>query len=265
MATAALASIGLVVGLGSAASQVASPWNAHPNAKVRLIAGEGRMLGIEVVLAPGWKTYWRMPGDAGVPPAFDWAGSVNVGVFDVLYPAPVSMPDQGGTAVGYKGTVVFPVRVTLADETKPSKVVLEFAFGVCKDICIPIESKLALDLPGSVQPWPSAPPIKAHLARVPQIAVEPAKSKPAVLAVTHGLDGVAPHITVQTRGAGDVYVEAPDGLFVPLAQKTAAADGTVRFVIDLTKSPDRLGLAGKVLRITVVGPEGAVETSVAVK
>ncbi len=65
--------------------------------------------GIEIKLQPGWKTYWRYPGDSGVPPQFDFAGSENLASAEVLYPAPHSFKDEAGTSIGYKETVVFPV------------------------------------------------------------------------------------------------------------------------------------------------------------
>jgi DsbC/DsbD-like thiol-disulfide interchange protein len=263
--TAALATVFLRAFTELAMAQIASPWNEHPNSRVRLIAGEGRVLGIELQLSAGWKTYWRMPGDAGVPPSFDWVGTKNVAAFDVLYPAPVSMPDQGGVAVGYKGTVVFPVQLKLVDETAPTRITLEFAFGVCKDICIPVESRISLDLPGSAQPWPSAQSIKAHLQRVPRVTADASQSSPALTSVTSALNGAKPHITLQTRGAIEAYIEAPDGLFVPMAQKTAGAGGLATFVVDLTKSPDVKDLVGKPLRVTLTTPDGGVETTIIAK
>ena len=59
----------------------------------------------------GWKTYWRMPGDAGIPPQFDWSGSQNVKSVEVLWPAPQRFIDSGGETVGYKDRVVFPLRI----------------------------------------------------------------------------------------------------------------------------------------------------------
>ncbi len=250
---------------GQAAAQPTSPWNDHPNSTVRLLAGEGRMLGVELQMAPGWKTYWRMPGDAGVPPSFDWAGTTNVAVFDVLYPSPISMPDQGGVAVGYQGTVIFPVKLQLVDEATPTKIVLEFTYGVCKDICIPVESKLTLDLPGSAQPWPSAQSIKAHLQRVPRVTTDASTSIPSLTGVTSTLSGPKPYITFQTQGATELYIEAPEGLFVPMAQKTVGAGGAATFVIDLTKSPDVKDLIGKPLRVTLTTPDGGVETTIVAK
>lgn len=246
-------------------AETASAWNDHPNSRVRLVAGEGRMLGVEVVLAPGWKTYWRMPGDAGVPPSFDWAGSDNIGSADVMYPVPVAMADAAGVAVGYKGTVLFPVRITPASEARPTTVRLEFSYGVCKDICIPVDSKLALDLPADPRAIGPAPQIKSALARVPRVVEDAARTEPALTAAKVRVSGAAPGLTLETRGAADVFVEAPDGLFVPMPRKVKEAGAAAVFEIDLSKSPDLKDLIGKPLRVTLATPTGGIETTVMLK
>ena len=174
------------------------------------------------------------------------------------------MADQGGIAVGYKGGVIFPVRVTLDDDAKPAVAELEFAFGVCKDICIPIELKLKLLLPAA-KSWPAAANLKTALAQVPRVAMDPSKGEPALVAFTATLTGSAPHLRFETRGAAELYVEAPDALFIPLATKTTVAAGVTTFVVDLGKSPDIAELPGKILRVTLVGSTGAIETSVPLK
>lgn len=253
---------GAVVTLSPAVAETATAWNEHPNARVRLVAGEGRHLGVEVVLAPGWKTYWRMPGDAGVPPAFDFAGSSNLATSDVLYPVPVAIPEAGGTAVGYTGTVTFPIRVTPADPTKPVAARLTFSFGVCKDVCIPLDSVLALDVPADLKAVGKAPQIAAALKRVPRILDDASRAIPALTATKVTLTGPKPAIRFETRGATALFAEAPDGLFVPLPTRTAGVGDVATFAIDLSASPDLRDLAGKPLRITLTTPTGGVETSI---
>lgn len=262
----ALAAIALLA--APAAAETASRWHEHPNSRVRLVAGEGRVIGVELVLAPGWKTYWRMPGDAGVPPNFDWTGSENVAAVDVLYPAPAAMPDQGGTSIGYKVAVTFPARVKLADDRKPARLALEFQYGVCKDICIPVEAKLTLDVPAAPI-WSPSPRIAAALATVPTVVAAgkaaPGSSAPALR--SHRRVGAGPtgKLILEASAASDLFAEGPEGLFVPLPVKTASTATTATFEIDFSKSPDAADLAGKPLRLTLVGPGGAIETAVDVK
>src|SRR5215213_8372431 len=92
--------------VGAAVAQDASQWDGDARAAVRLI-GAARMnvdtmrAGLQIKLGPGWKTYWRYPGDSGVPPRFDFSRSENLGELSVLWPAPHRFTDDGGTSIGY--------------------------------------------------------------------------------------------------------------------------------------------------------------------
>src|ERR1700709_2953748 len=81
-------------------AQDASPWQRDGHSAVRLLAGSrsGPVLlgGIAFQLQPGWKTYWRTPGDSGVPPRFDFSKSDNVEAVMVLWPAPLKFDDGAG-------------------------------------------------------------------------------------------------------------------------------------------------------------------------
>ena len=96
-------------------------WRAKSRA--RLVA-DARGAGFEIALAPGAITYWRDPGEAGVPPTFDFSGSANLAKAEVEYPAPerIAEPD-GSTAFGYDASVILPIRVTPADPAKPVRLV----------------------------------------------------------------------------------------------------------------------------------------------
>ena len=92
----------------------ASPWVADLHSSLRLIAGgkagtEALRAGIEIKVAPGWHTYWRYPGDSGVPPRFSFSGSDNVAAVKVSYPAPHAITDETGTTIGYSDNVDFSV------------------------------------------------------------------------------------------------------------------------------------------------------------
>jgi DsbC/DsbD-like thiol-disulfide interchange protein len=255
----------VVVGIGMAAitavgSRADGAWIDVPHAKLRLRAAsnaekKSASAVLEVQLASGWKTYWRMPGDAGVPPSFDWAGSENVADVTVHYPAPIGMPDQGGIAVGYKNAVVFPIDVAIKSVGQSSSLKLDFAFGVCRDICIPVEIKLS----APIEPANTVviADHRAGMAKVPAVVslADAAKRAPALAAMRADFGGDAPKLIFETRGAEDVFVEAPDGLFVPLARKVAGeAAGAATFEVDLSKLPDVKELPGKRLRLTIVGP-----------
>jgi DsbC/DsbD-like thiol-disulfide interchange protein len=244
-----------------------SPWAKGFNSSVRLISGAGRA-GVELTMPPGWKTYWRMPGDAGVPPSFDWAGSTNVAKVEVLYPAPHRMVDQSGTAIGYKDRVIFPLAITPTDPTKPVDLALAIEYGVCKDICIPADAKLALTLaPGNSggHHAPRSPDLEQAIESVPRINAALRPADPRIVAITGSVLGAAAKLTIDAKitgsaDASDLFVEGPDGTFVPYPAKSTIPGGLVRFDIDLSKSPGAKDLLGQPLRFTLTTPAAASET-----
>jgi DsbC/DsbD-like thiol-disulfide interchange protein len=237
--------------------------------RVRLVAGRTRtasgnyLAGVEIGLDEGWKTYWRMPGDSGVPPSFDWNGSSNVAAIRVLYPAPERMSEAGGHAIGYKRSVLLPVEVKPQDPTKPVTLKLELEYGVCRDICIPATGKFDLAIPAGAA-GASPPEIAAALERVPRLQPARRKGDPELKQVAINGGSAAPKLTIEAAFAGDpnhadVFVEAPEGLYVPLPRKVGGAkDGVVRFEADLGRDLAR-DLKGKRLTLTLVGDGGATE------
>jgi DsbC/DsbD-like thiol-disulfide interchange protein len=239
-----------------------SEWVQGHNSRARLIGGAG-IAGIELELPEGWKTYWRYPGDAGgVAPAFDWSKSTNLESAQVLYPAPKRFTDSSGETIGYKGSITFPIRLKAKDAAKPIDLHVAFDYGVCKDICIPAEAELSLVVP------PDAGASEAlidAMARIPAPPEARRETDPLVTGVVTELAGDKPRIIVQAEVPGggahvDAFIDAPDGLYVPLPKKTADdGKGGVTFEVDLSKDVDIGALKGKQLTATVVSDKGQSE------
>src|SRR5262245_454234 len=201
--TAAVA-VALVVAVAAPADSEpaaeASAWIDAPSSRVRLVASRAKtaggsyLAGLEMVIADGWKTYWRTPGDAGVPPQFDWSGSTNTAAVKVLYPAPMRMREAGGEVIGYKNAVLFPLEVTPENAAKPVALKLALEFGICKDICIPATATLELSLP-PIKAGGHPDPIKGALERVPR--QPPRKTDPELRRVALGGGEAAPRLTVE--------------------------------------------------------------------
>src|SRR6267154_6596304 len=126
-------------------AQDASPWQQDGHSAVRLLAGSrsGAVLlgGIAFQLKPGWKTYWRNPGDSGVPPRFDFSKSENVEAVTVLWPAPAKFSDGGGgTSLGYKQQIVLPLRIVARNADKPVTLRADINYAVCEKLCIPVDA-----------------------------------------------------------------------------------------------------------------------------
>jgi DsbC/DsbD-like thiol-disulfide interchange protein len=109
--------------------------------------GEDRVIGLRLELADGWKTYWRIPGDSGVPPRFDWSGSENLSDVATSWQMPEVFRGYGDLTIGYTERMVVPLRLTPKDPTKPIRVRLNFSYGVCREVCIPAGQDLGLDIP----------------------------------------------------------------------------------------------------------------------
>src|SRR3569833_4279852 len=127
----------------------ASPWQRDAHSAVRLLAGSrsGAVLlgGIAFQIQPGWKTYWRMPGDSGVPPRFDFSKSDNVEAVTVMWPAPLKFDDgAGGHSIGYHDQIVLPLRIVARSPDKPVTLRAEINYAVCEKLCIPVDAKLEL-------------------------------------------------------------------------------------------------------------------------
>lgn len=94
--------------------------------------------GIRITLEPGWKTYWRAPGDGGIPPQFSLAGSENISGFAPHWPVPEVFRQNDMYSVGYNDSVVFPLRLFSEDPSAPMRVTGQIQIGVCEEICIPV-------------------------------------------------------------------------------------------------------------------------------
>lgn len=153
----------------------ASDWARAPEVGVRLISSGnttgntgGLTLGLEVELAPTWHTYWRSPGEAGLPASIDWTGSSNLKEAGILWPAPKRLASQGMQSFGYEGRVVLPVRVQLEDAAAPVQLRGKVDLLACADLCIPFTFDLSLDLPaGEHVDSQFMPLLKDWAARVP--------------------------------------------------------------------------------------------------
>ena len=256
-------------------SAAVSPWVEAQAARVRLLAGAdasqpGKTLlaGVEITMAEGWKTYWRNPGEAGVPPSFDWSGSSNTASIKVVYPAPMRLVDPAAEMIGYKTTVLFPVEVTPKVPGEAVELRLALEFAVCREICIPAQASLALSVPPAPLAGAPAPTLAAALARVPRAHAQRRDGDPELLGVVPRLTGPSPSLEIEAKFAGggvgaDVFIEAPDGIFVPMAKKLAGnSDGRVRFVVDLSRGGSAEELRGKELIVTLVSERGASEAKV---
>jgi len=205
-------------------------------------------------LAPGWKPYWRAPGDAGIPPEFNWSGSQNLSAVEVRYPVPHVFDQNGMRSVGYKGGVVLPLLIRPEDPAGDIQLRGEVSLGVCADICIPVTFRLRADLtPGGS---PDAMVVRA-------LRDQPREAGPMACTTEPIKDGLK--VTLDTRlppVAGDEYAVVETGnpaIWVSETRLTRHGD-RLHAEADLVP-PDAqpFALARSNLRLTVLGIGEAVE------
>lgn len=246
-----------------------SPWSKGNHSSLRLIAGptmpSGKQrVGVEIVMAPGYKTYWRSPGDFGVPPRFDWSGSVNVGGLDVRWPAPERFQDAAGYSIGYVGEIVIPISVEPVDPTKPVMLMLQLDYAVCERICIPAKGETQLWLEPGVTSVTS-PRLDSFETRVP-IPVKPGphREKPSILEakLDEGSTDPALRIVLQVPTEAkveDIFVEGPGMWSFGKSRLSRQEDGSVVALVRINERPK--GAAGPLPFIfTLRGIPKSVET-----
>ena len=207
-----------------------------------------------IALAPDTITYWRNPGEAGVPPVFDFSGSENVKATAVGMPAPARIREAGGDVFGYSGRVAYAVTITPADPAKPVRVALKMDYAACEKICIPMHAEGRLELAPGAAAGADKPAVDDAFAALP---------RPATLAEAGGLAPVAGadkpswRFTPAAPGATDLFAEAPDGYFFETAR-----DGADAFRLVLAERPKAGASQPLPVRLTLAGASGAAEFQV---
>ena len=221
---------------------------------------ESLRAGIEIKLEPGWHTYWRYPGDSGVPPRFSFSGSDNVATVKVLYPAPRAFSDEAGTIIGYKDNVIFPLRVIPRQKGKPVTLHLKAEYAVCEKLCVPVEANATFTL----DPTPSGS--DAALAAAEAQVPRPESATAAGLTARRVNDAAKPLVAVDLAAVPgsplQVFVEGPTAEWALPIPKPAqgAPSGHAQFGFDLDGLPPGVDPKGPFeLTFTIVGGAHPVE------
>ena len=252
-----------------------APLDAHARpARLRLLAGGPEkddashlLLGLEFELLPGWKVYWRSPGDAGYPPELDWFGSQNLQSSSLLWPAPQRFRVLGLETLGYHDRVVFPIRARLEDIEQRTELRAKVTYLVCDEICIPGEAKLALDLAEAGLAADAASRARAAIDRaLDRVPGEGARGGLAIAraeyAEASGLLSVIGRAEAPFRSP-DLYVEGAEGTFFGAPDiRFWAAKRRAIFHLAVEGPggvpPKEAALLGQNLRFTIVdGVKGA--------
>ena len=248
------------------------PWADAEHSSVRLVSAVNAVgdrdelqLGLEFQMQPGWKIYWRSPGDAGFPPKPDWSKSSNVADVEMDWPAPTRFQIFGLQTYGYADEVIFPLTVRTETPGEPVTLAAQVDYLVCSDICIPGQADIAIDLPeGAATPSQKTHAIGRFTSQVP---VPPEAAGLSVTAAA--VDGTKDDLVIQVALAGtepmqapDLYVEGAEGLFFGKPEVTLSDDGMTAVLSARGGGAQLAALDGAPLTLTVVDGARAIEAAV---
>jgi len=248
--------------VGATAQSVVSTGESFVHAE--LVAGRAepdgsRMAGLILDLAPEWKTYWRNPGAAGVPPRFDWSRSRNLASAEVLWPRPAFFDSFGLTTIGYAKRVVFPLHLVPETAGQPIDLALELAIGVCREICVLEEIELTLSLP------PGAPDDRGALVAAAEALVPRPGAEQGLTEASCRVAGAGKKRTFDAtldfgRALPDatVLLEGPELAWFNDVE-TVDRDGRLQVTARLSLLDESVWIDRSALRMTVLGPDIAAD------
>ncbi len=213
---------------------------------------------LRVELKPGWKTYWRNPGDAGIPPHFDWEGSTNLKAVAIAWPTPVVFDTYGSRTIGYEERMVLPLLMTPVNTAEPIQIRLNFTYGICRDICIPAQQDIAMEIA------PGAPEDGGYFLDRAAATAPISAAEGGLIAHECKVEGAgkqrrfiaALSVERPMLSAPVIVAEGPDGVwFGPVATRfqNGALTGEGPVETEAGQWIDR-----SALRLTVLGPERAI-------
>ncbi|MGO8089660.1 protein-disulfide reductase DsbD domain-containing protein [Rhizobium leguminosarum] len=249
-----------------------SAWADNEGGRMRLVAlapdaGGKIRAALQIEPKPGWITYWKEPGNSGIPPQIAIAAESGVTLDAIAYPVPKHFFNGAIEDIAYDAPVTLPLSLTAAGKGPVSIDAAAF-IGICKDICIPFQANLQLKLGPAIQSHPQEEAIlQAANARLPKPpsqdfdvtahAMSPdRKSLSLTLVLPSGGPG-------EGKAAPDIIVTGPSG-YAFTKQIGGKRDGAA-FKVDISigKLPKDYDMAGKQWSVLVIDGERAMETTLA--
>ncbi len=275
---AALTAMLTAVSAATETLAAAGPWAEQEQLRLRLISasdavgpeagedGQSLSLGLQFELQPGWKIYWRSPGDAGFPPSVDWSGSENLASASLSWPVPHRFSLFGLETFGYGDNVILPITARLEQPGTATAFRATVDYLICSEICIPYENSLSLDLPaGTASRSSQALLIDTFLAQVPGDG-----SRVGLSLLEARLVGSleAPDLQVRARSttpftAPDVLVEGPPAFAFGKPRVTLSKDRKEAVLRVASLSGPQAGvLEGKRLVLTLTDGKRGMEQAI---
>lgn len=246
-----------------------TPWATNEGGRMRIVAlppePDGTVRGaLQIEPKAGWVTYWKEPGDAGIPPQVVFSKADGVTLSRVSYPVPKRIANGKLRDIGYDHPVALPFELKVADPGKPLNLGATAFIGLCLNICIPFQAEFSLALePVRGTPVEEAMIVNQAVAQLPEAPSDD-------FAVTH-------YAMTQGRGNLNLKLRLPKGTIVPPQVIVTGPQGHVLFdgvngrqdgeaySLDMPvgKLPKNYDIKGKRWGILVIAGNRAMETSLA--
>lgn len=260
--------------LSANANAAETPWSGADQIQARLVSAPDEFggksefeAGLEINLGEGWHTYWKMPGDSGLPPRFDWTASQNISEPQVFYPAPERKDEAGLQVFGYTDRVFFPLKITVTDPAQPAIIDVKASIMACKEICIPQDVHVALKVESGAVEKIS----KAHQSLIDLEKRKVPESQDTTIlkttTVVIGKDALA--IGAYSKAGfdrADVVVFSDDLYFTSAPKIEVDAKDKSAAIISLPKPQDvedlNKALSGKTLTLLLTDGRNAIEKQI---
>ncbi|MBY3256641.1 protein-disulfide reductase DsbD domain-containing protein [Rhizobium laguerreae] len=245
-----------------------SAWAENEGGRMRLVAlapdAAGKIrAALQIEPKPGWITYWKEPGNSGIPPQITIAAESGVTLDAVAYPVPKHFFKGAIEDIAYDAPVTLPLSLTAAGKG-PVTIDAAAFIGICKDICIPFQANLQLKLGPAIQSHPQEEAIlqaaDARLPKPPSPDFDVTAHAMSPDRKTLSLDLVLPG---EGKTAPDIIVTGPSG-YAFTKQIGGKRDGrTFKVDISIGKLPKDYDISGKQWSVLVIDGERAMETTLA--
>ncbi|MCY6381653.1 protein-disulfide reductase DsbD domain-containing protein [Hoeflea prorocentri] len=263
---AAFGALIVLLALSLTAEAASSNWVETEGGRIRVSALEPAADGtikaaLDIELLPGWKTYWRDPGEAGVPPSFRVDRSSNVQSAEIHFPAPERIEDAYSIWAGYDYPVVLPI--TLKQETPGTTSVLEadIFLGICESVCIPLQTSFTLTLdpdePANAfekrmvaRAFRSLPEVPGDDFKVHE-TVDSGDTLTLAVALPEDADG------------GEIFVTGPPGWRFETPRSKGVSGNTATFEVPHS-GPNEAGLSGETIHVVVKSAGRAMTTDIVI-
>ncbi len=223
-------------------------------------AADGQHIaGLQITLAPGWTTYWRVPGEAGIPPRSNWNQSRNLDAISMRWPRPEIETKHDIQSIVYRDRFVVPLILTPDTPGHDLRLRGTLKLGVCSDICLPVDIDVDHVLPAAETT--EYPAIQRALAAGPVSAdsIGMAETTCHLRPISDGLriTAIVP-IAAQTGEFG--VIEHPDqNIWVSMPEVTRSG-GALHITSDFVPiKPQGIAVDRSNLRITVFGGDRMID------